>query len=151
MTELRVRRAVADDALLVGALHLQFAREQGMDSESGFLDRFANRWLAERHDRPTWIAERAGEHAGVLETRRVRALPWPGRPDVSWLHVGLLFVRADHRRAGVGRGLVEAMTLWARETDVRWVRLNAPEQDVRAFWRAVGFTSPNRLLELDLR
>lgn len=151
MNDLRIRRAVADDALLVGALHLQCAREQGLGPEPGFLDRFANRWLAERHDRPTWIAERDREHAGVLETRRVRALPWPGRPDTSWLHVGLVFVRPDHRRQGVGRTLVEAMTMWARDTDISWARLSAPEPDLRAFWRAVGFTSPNRLLELDLR
>ena len=118
MAEVTIRRASADDALVVAALHLQFARELGMPSETGYLDRFVDAWLAERPDRPTWIAESRGEHAGILETRRIRALPWPGRRDVSWLHVGGLFVAPGCRDRGVGRALTEAMIEWSRTTDV---------------------------------
>lgn len=146
-----IRRAAVGDALIVAALHLQYARELGLPPERGFLDRVAEAWLADLANRPTWIAERDGEHAGILETSRVRRLPWPSRPDASWLHVDALFVVPDHRGHGVGRALVEAMVGWARETDVQVARLNAPEDGGRRFFSHLGFTSPRRLMELDLR
>lgn len=150
MAEVTIRRASADDALVVAALHLQFARELGMPSEPGYLDRFVDAWLAERPDRPTWIAESRGEHAGILETRRIRALPWPGRKDVSWLHVGGLFVTPGCRDRGVGRALTEAMIEWARSTDVKWIRLKAPDEQAQEFYERLGFTSPGRLMEFDM-
>ena len=151
MAEVLVRRAGPDDAFVVAALHLQFARELGMPSEQGYLDRFVDAWLSERPDRPTWIAESRGEHAGLLETRRIRALPWPGRKDVSWLHVGGLFVTPTCRDRGVGRALTEAMIEWARTTDVRWIRLNAPDARAQEFYERLGFSSPGRLMEFELR
>ena len=53
MAEVTIRRAGAGDALIVAALHLQCARQAGMPAEPGYLDRFADAWLAERPDRPT--------------------------------------------------------------------------------------------------
>jgi GNAT superfamily N-acetyltransferase len=150
MGEVTVRRAGVDDAFVVAALHLQCAREQGMPPERGFLDRFVDAWLSERPDRPTWFAECRGEHAGVLEARRNRVLPWPGRADSSWLHVGVLFVTPGQRGRGVGSALVHAMTDWARGTDVSRIRLDAAAGEDRGFYRRFGFVSPDRLMELDL-
>lgn len=151
MADVTIRRAGAADALIVAALHLQFALELGMPSEPGYLDRFADTWLAERPDRPTWIAESRGAHAGLLVTRRIRPLPWPGRPEVSWLYLSTLFVAHDHRQRGVGQALVEGMADWARSTDIAWIRLNAPAEDAREFYGRLGFASPDRLMEYDLR
>ncbi|MEO7754211.1 MAG: GNAT family N-acetyltransferase [Terracoccus sp.] len=151
MAEVTIRRAGSEDAFVVAALHLQFAISLGMAPEPGYLDRFVDAWLADRPDRPTWIAESRGEHAGLLATHRIRALPWPGRPDVSWLHVAGLFVAPGHHDRGVGRGLTEAMIEWARTTDVKWVRINAPDERAQDFYERLGFTSPGRLMEFDLR
>jgi GNAT superfamily N-acetyltransferase len=151
MAEVLIRRAGPDDAFVVAALHLQFARDLGMPSEPGYLDRFVDAWLADRPDRPTWVAECGGEHAGLLETRRIRSLPWPGRADISWLHVGALFVTPGCRDRGVGRALTEAMIEWARTTDVTWVRLNAPDTGAQEFYERLGFRSPGRLMEFELR
>jgi GNAT superfamily N-acetyltransferase len=151
MGAVTIRRASAEDALIVAALHLQLARERGMPSEQGFLDRFVDAWLGERLDRPTWIAECRGEHAGVLETRRVRVLPWPGRPPASWLHVGALFVIPGQRRSGIGRSLVEGMVEWARPTDVRWIRLDTPDPASRRICSRIGFGPAEGVMEIDLR
>ncbi|MDN5791217.1 MAG: GNAT family N-acetyltransferase [Micrococcales bacterium] len=151
MVDVRIRRAGADDALVVAALHLQFARELGMQSEPGYLDRFAEFWLAERPDRPTWIAECRSEHAGVLATRRIRPLPLPGRPDASWLYLNTHFVAPDHRQRGVGQALTESLLTWARSSDVAWIRVNATGASARAFYGRFGFASPDRLMEIDLR
>ncbi|MDN5763328.1 MAG: GNAT family N-acetyltransferase [Microlunatus sp.] len=150
MPDVTIRRAGADDALVVAALHLQSARDLGHDGEPGFLDRFADAWLASRPDHPTWIAQSHGAHAGVLSTRRLRPLPFPGRPEVSWLYVGTIFVASGHRKRGIGRALIEGMLDWSRATDVKWVRLNV-EASQHDFYRSLGFTLAETILEYDLR
>ncbi len=150
MSDVRIRRAGPDDALVVAALHLQSARDLGHPGEPGFLDRFADAWLATRREHPTWIAESDGEHAGVLSARRLRPLPFPGRPDVSWLYVGTAFVVPAYRKLGIGRALIEGMLEWCRTTDVKWVRLNVdPSQ--HEFYRSLGFAPASTILEYDLR
>lgn len=151
MGEVTIRRAEPDDALVVAALHLQFARELGMAPEPGYLDRVASTWLADHEHRPTWLAQGRGEHAGILETRHVYELPWPGRPDSSWLHIGGLFVAPSHHDRGMGRALTEAMVAWARARDVTRIRVRAPDDRAREFYERLGFVSPGRLMELDLR
>ncbi len=116
MVDVTIRRAGVDDALVVAALHLQFARE-----------------------------------LGVLATRRIRPLPMPGSPDASWLYLTTHFVAPDHRSRGVGQALAEGLLDWARGTDVAWIRVNATDANARDFYGRYGFTSPERLMELDLR
>ena len=111
----RVRHAGADDALVVAALRLQAARAAGAPAEPGFLDRFARAWDAQAH--PTWVAEHAGSHAGVLIARVLPDLPWPGRPEQRRLETVTLFVAADATPydAEVRAALVAALRGWARE------------------------------------
>ena len=151
MAEVTIRRAGVDDAFIVAALHLQSARDLGMPAEPGFLDRFVDAWLRERPDRPTWIAQHDGEHAGILETRRLRTLPWPARPEASSLHVENLFVVPTRRGLGVEAALAEAMIDWSHGTDVTSVRATATDDAARGLYGRLGFGSPGRLMELDLR
>lgn len=150
MPDVRIRRAGAADALIVAALHLQSARDLGHQGEPGFLDRFADAWLATQSDHPTWIAQSQGEHAGVLCTRRLRPLPFPRRPEMSWLYVGTVFVAPAHRKRGIHRALIEAMLEWSRSADVKLVRLNADDPQ-HPFYRSLGFTLADTILEYDLR
>ena len=150
MADVRIRRAGEQDAYVIAALNVQFARDLGLPSEPGYLERFAAVWLAERPDRPTWIAESRGQHAGLLSARRLRPLPFPSRAEVSWLYVGNLFVGPDHRKRGIGRALIEGMLDWCRSTDVRTVRINA-DPATHEFYRRLGFTRPGTILEYDLR
>lgn len=151
MAEVTIRRAGADDAFVVAALHLQSARNVGMAAEPGFLDRFVDAWLRERPDRPTWIAQRGGEHAGLLETRRLRSLPWPTQAESSALLVEHLFVAPAHCELGVDQALAEAMIEWARRSEVTWVRATAADEGAGGLYRRLGFSSPGRLMEFDLR
>ena len=151
MAEVTIRRAGADDAFVVAALHLQSARDLGMPAEPGFLDRFVDVWLRERPDHPTWIAQRGGEHAGLLETRRLRSLPWPTRAETSALLVEHLFVAPAHRGLGVEQALAEAMIEWSHSTDVTWVRATAADDRTHLFYDRLGFGSPGRLMQFDLR
>jgi GNAT superfamily N-acetyltransferase len=146
MADVRIRRAGADDAYVVAALHVQVARDLGLPSEHGFLDRFASAWLERRPDHPTWIAESGGQHAGLLSARRLRSLPFPGRPDTSRLDVETLFVGPDHRGHGVGRSLVEGLLEWCHETGVASVRVTA-DASSRPFFLRLGFAEADTVLE----
>lgn len=149
MVDVRIRRAGADDAYVVAALHVQFARDLGLPSEPGFLDRFAMAWLETRPDHPTWIAESRGQHAGVLSARRRRPLPFPSHPDTSRLELETLFVGPEHRGQGVGRALVEGLLEWCRLTDVESVQVAANTASAD-FFRRLGFVE-RTTLEYDLR
>ena len=84
-----------------------------------------------------------------LAGRPVRTLTHPVTAAV--LHVGGLFVAPGCRDRGVGRALTEAMIEWSRTTDVKWIRLNAPDDRAQEFYERLGFSSPGRLMEFDLR
>ncbi|MDQ2755390.1 MAG: GNAT family N-acetyltransferase [Actinomycetota bacterium] len=116
MGSVRVRRAKADDALVVAALRLQAARAAGAGAEPGFLDRFAAAWDPDEH--PTWVAECDGVHVGLLLTQVVRDLPWPGLAPGQSLHVTTLHTVAAgvpvEVEAEVAPALTTAMRDWAR-------------------------------------
>ncbi len=149
MVDVRIRRAGADDAYVVAALHVQCARDLGLPSGPGFLVRFVNEWLEGRPDHPTWIAGGHGQHAGVLSARRLRSLPFPSSPDSSRLDIATLFVGPDHRGRGVGRALVEGVLEWCRGTGIESVRVTAAGRS-RTLFLGLGFTDPGTVLEYAL-
>lgn len=118
-----IRQAGSGDALLVAALTLQAARAAGLPPEQGFLDRFADAWLAARDLHPTWWAEAEGEHVGLLVTSWFRPLPWPGstrgggvlRTERMFVRPGVppasieTALRATAREWGRGRGVEEVL------------------------------------------
>lgn len=150
MSDVRIRRAESDDALVVAALNLQFAISMGARSEPGYLDRFAEAWLRDLEHRPTWLAEAGDHHAGVAIGALVDHLPWPGRTaGAGWLNLSTVFVRAEFRGKGVAAALLHEVTDWARTQGLAAVRLTATE-DSADLYRGAGFTGEGRLLELVL-
>lgn len=118
-----VRQAGRADALLVAALTLQAAHAEGLVPESGFLDRFAEAWLAARDSHPAWWAEFDGAHAGLLLTAWSRPLPWPGRTPGGVLRTERLFVRADQPCGPVETALRAAAREWATARGVQEILL----------------------------
>ena len=68
-----------------------------------------------------------------------------GRIEDAW-------VRPEHRRAGLGRALVEAALAWARERGAARVILQVARRNEagRAFWREMGFETFMDVMESDL-
>jgi N-acetylglutamate synthase-like GNAT family acetyltransferase len=82
-----------------------------------------------------YVAEDEGEVIGVGAVSSVRALALGGRRAT----LEEVVVRADRRRRGVGRSLVEHLAARARRHGVRAFEA-APRDDAgEAFLRAVGF------------
>lgn len=57
-------------------------------------------------------------------------------------------VRSDHRRNGVGKKLLEAAEIWAKEIGAAGIRLNsgAERADAHNFYRSAGFISEKQQL-----
>lgn len=141
MTSAVVRLAEPRDAFAVAALTMQDDRECGAAPEDGFLDRFADAWLADRA-RVTFLAEAAdGRPLGVVTAAVVTTLPSSRRPVSSWLHVSLLFVTKDARGQGLGTRLLEALRMWGAEHDVGRVQLDATA-DAHSLCVRAGFGKP---------
>lgn len=135
-----IRPALPRDALAVAALTMQDDRECGATIEPGFLDRYAEAWLAEEA-RVTFVAEAAdGRPLGMVTAAVVTKLPSSRRPVSRWLHVSLLFVTPDARGAGIGASLLEALRVWASQHDVTRMQLNAAPE-ARSLYERAGFAS----------
>lgn len=119
MPGILIRRAGGSDGLLVAALTIQAARAEGLVSEPGFLDRYAEAWLAQREAYPTWWAELDREHVGLLVGARTRPLPWPGREDAGSLREVRLFVRPGYAFDPVAGALRAAAREWAAAHGIR--------------------------------
>lgn len=119
-----IRQAGHGDGLLVAALTLQAARAEGLPPEEGFLDRYADAWLAARDVHPAWWAEAEGEHVGLLVAAWFRPLPWPGRPRGGGvLRLDRLFVRPDRPRVPIETALRAAAREWASARQVEEILL----------------------------
>lgn len=142
MTAAVVRLAEPRDAFAVAALTMQDDRECGATVEAGFLDRFADVWLADR-SRVTFLAEAAdGRPLGVVTAAVVTKLPSSRRPTTKWLHVSLLFVTKDVRGEGLGARLLDSLREWCAANDVTRVQLNAAPR-ARGLYERAGFGEPS--------
>jgi GNAT superfamily N-acetyltransferase len=83
-----------------------------------------------------WVAEADGEPVGHLHCTIVRLSYAPGR-ELLLYEIG---VRADWRRRGVGRALIDAMTAWMAAEGIPEVWVLADNPGARDFYAAVGFT-----------
>jgi N-acetylglutamate synthase-like GNAT family acetyltransferase len=95
------------------------------------------------------VAERDGEVAGVVATHLVPRLD----ADSRSLRIVDLVVSERHRRAGVGRALVDAAEAEARRLRARRLGLSSGDwrEDAHAFYERLGFSSNARSFVKPLR
>lgn len=86
-----------------------------------------------------WIAERDARAVGFC-TVRVETAP-SGVRERARASITELYVRPEARRSGLGRALVDAALVWARERGAERVevRVAARNDAGRSFWRSLGF------------
>jgi ribosomal protein S18 acetylase RimI-like enzyme len=131
-----VRRLGADDdASLATIAHEEEDFDVEGRSESRELPREAARAFLADPNTLFWIAESAGRLVGFLSCQLVRR-----RSDSPELLLYEIGVRAEHRRSGVGRSLLDTMTSWmdAHSIDEVWVL--ADNDGAVKFYEACGFT-----------
>lgn len=83
-----------------------------------------------------WVAEANGEVLGFLQCQIIRK--HAGNPiELLLYEIG---VKAEARRRGVGRSLMEAMFAWMAEHRVSETWVLADNDEAVAFYEACGFT-----------
>lgn len=139
----QVARADVGDAFALAALQLQANREQGRSGERGYLDRFADAWIAERDRRPAWLATSLdGRPLGCLILYVVAGLPRPGRTPRPRVLITEAYVVADARGSGLGERLVAAALDWCRGRQAVWVQVDGRAiVESYGFWRRAGFVA----------
>lgn len=132
----RVRQVVEDEALLLGALHLQSLHREGRAPDPGppsHVQAFARSWQSRSADLPAWVAEGDGQHVGMAICQ-VPMLPRLGRAQPELVALSPL-VDGPRQAEAVCLALVRAVVSWfGREgylaVDVApEVRLPAPVLD----------------------
>lgn len=91
----------------------------------------------------TFIARVAGAGAGIVSAHPVAG-------DEATIELVSMWTAPEHRRAGVGRGLVDAVVRWAQSRDaarvVLWVVRG--NDAARAFYESVGFRATDEIAPL---
>ncbi len=149
MGDIRIRMADRDDAFIVAALVLQMDRAAGERPREGFVDEYADAWLADFDHRPTWLACLPdGTAVGLVQAGLVRKLPSLRRPTTSWMHVSLVYVRPSERRRGLAERMLQRMIAWGAAHGVERYQLNSVPE-ARSLYERLGFRTPSgRFMEL---
>jgi GNAT superfamily N-acetyltransferase len=112
-----------------------------------FAGRFVAWMASEGATRTFFVVEVDGEPVGMANVKRYVRMPVAGRGDAGhWGYIGNVYVRADHRDAGVGRALVDALIAWCAEHGYERLRL-APTERARPFYTRLGFV-PGQVIQL---
>lgn len=118
-------------------------------TEDDFDDRFRAWWSRERHQRHAVVAYAGGAAVGMANGQVFSRMPAGGRADAQWLYVANVYVVEAHRRTGVGRLLMRALTDFARDHHMVRVVLAPSEMSV-PFYESLGFRPAHDLMRLDL-
>lgn len=122
----QLARAEPGDAFALAALELQRARELGRAPEPGFIDVYADCWLADRGRRPAWLATSLdGTALGSIVLHVRLAMPSPGLRRRADAVIDTLYVSRIARREGIGERLLRAALFWCSQMDIRALHAEA--------------------------
>ena len=138
-------RAVAEDCRDLLALRRLW--HPGHDER--FEDRFRAWWERERHHRHAVVAyDDEDEPVGMANGQIFSRMPAPRIANVGWLYVANVYTVDEHRRLGIARSLMLALTDFARANGVVRVVL-APAQMSVPMYQSLGFRTAHDLMRLD--
>jgi ribosomal protein S18 acetylase RimI-like enzyme len=150
-----VRPAAADDAAAVARLLLDFNRE--FDEPTPPVDQLATR-VAELIASGETVVLLVGEKPDGLAVLRFRAAIWSNGVEC---YLAELYIRPPCRGRGLGRALMKATLLEARERGADTIEIGVDEPDLaaRRLYESLGFSNRSGgsdgpimyLYELDLR
>ena len=135
-----IRVACDDDVAVVAGLRRLWSEENSGApiDDPEFEAAFREWWREERDTRIFFLVEIDDVAIGMANVTRYRRMPRPGHEAGSWGYVGNVFIREEHRDAGIGAALMRHIAAWAREEGLVHLRL-APSQRSRPFYERLGF------------
>jgi GNAT superfamily N-acetyltransferase len=95
--------------------------------------------LAAHDDYAIWVADRAGEVAGMIGLIKQLYFEQNG----CYIRVGAIVTGSQYRNQGIGKLLMQKADEWAATTDARQIILNSGNREERkvahAFYQKLGF------------
>jgi GNAT superfamily N-acetyltransferase len=150
-----IREAGGADLDLVSRMRLAFLadhREVEPEALAGDVTARTRRFLEAKQatgELRSWVAEDGDCCLGIVSLQLIELPPRPDEPRTWEGYVINMYVRPDHRRAGVGRALFDACLNGATALGLRRLFLHATD-DGRPLYEAAGFRSSDRWMELAL-
>jgi diamine N-acetyltransferase len=142
-----IRLATKDDAQRIGELwlemvkyHQEFDKIMFQPSENGndYYERSVFSRLSDPQTR-VLVADVDGKVVGYVLGMIVDITPEMFTPIRSGFLADIC-VRADYRRQGIGRELVERFVLWLQSQDISYFEWHVSEKNLNAikFWKSIG-------------
>ncbi len=143
---IQVRVATAADLPALTDLRRAWTEERrGVGPDPSFAERFAAWFHAEAHQRTFWLAEDETAAVGMVNLLRFVRMPGPGIDSAGWGYLGNLYVRPEHRDAGIGTRLLDALIAHADDVGLERIVLSPSERSVPLYRRS-GFGAADQLL-----
>lgn len=138
--------AAAVDRAALADLRAEWVVERrGVAADDAFRADFDSWLTAESGVRTFWLARVGEAPIGMVNLLEFTRMPAAGGPAGRWGYLGNMFVRPEHRDAGIGRRLLDAVVAEARRRDHVRVVLSPSERSVPFYGRA-GFGPADELL-----
>ena len=150
-----VRHATADDADELAALRWQWSNEGRTPTveRSAFVPQMASavRRYLDSGRWTIWIATDAATDriVGHAYLQRIEKVPRPYPRPSAWGYVTNVYVVPEHRNAGIGRQILDALINETRDEGMDTLLL-WPSQRAVPFYLRAGFGTPANALELAL-
>lgn len=134
-----ITRAEREDAFALAALRLQMDLEAGRSNRAGFLSEYADYFLTNYDQMPTWIAKSPdGAARGMVQTGLIHRAPTLHRPAVPLLYIACVFVTPDARGNGLAEQMLRRVDAWAAEMGITRMMLDSWPKATTLYRRA-GF------------
>lgn len=130
-----------------------YAEQVGEPTEpfEGYSERFSRfaRSALASEDWRAWVARKNGRLVGAMWLRTVSRMPVPGQRAGPIGYLTNVYVRPEHRNAGLGGRMLDRVEAWCREAEYSLV-IVWPTERSRPFYARSGFGRPDEPLVLDI-
>jgi GNAT superfamily N-acetyltransferase len=149
-----VRRGTAEDAPALARCRWRWGvdergRDAGID-RAAFVDFFTHWVLDHLRTHVPFVVEVDGAIAGMAWLMLADRVPAPGRMDRRFGDVQSVYVAPEHRNAGAGAALMDAVLTEATDRELEFVIVHSSERAVTMYQRA-GFAHSPTWLEFRAR
>lgn len=152
MNKIIYRKTTKADMKILMKLRLEMLREvNGLSSEYEYDENFIfeSRRYFESGEQTTVIASDGETLVGCASLSYTWIMPTFSHPTGNRAHLMNVYIRADYRRRGISKKMVEILIDEAKENGVTEISLDATEMG-RPLYESLGFKASDSCMVMDL-
>ena len=152
MNKIIYRKTTKADMKILMKLRLEMLREvNGLSGEYEYDENFIfeSRRYFESGDQTTVIASDGETLVGCASLSYTWIMPTFSHPTGNRAHLMNVYTRADYRRRGISKKMVEILIDEAKENGVTEISLDATEMG-RSLYESLGFKASDSCMVMDL-